>query len=102
MLCSLLCYERKEKPVTGFPLGSVTGTATGATVVTSWVTGFPPASIFYYILDDGDSDGWFVWCPILPRTSKALHPPGFRRGSEVCQWISRAFQTNDMFETTVK
>ena len=28
-------------PVTGFPLGSVTGTATGATVVTSWVTGFP-------------------------------------------------------------
>ena len=31
-------------PVTGFPLGSVTGTATGATVVTSWVTGFPLAS----------------------------------------------------------
>ena len=37
-------------PVTGFPLGSVTGTATGATVVTSWVTGFPLASkqICYY------------------------------------------------------
>ena len=39
-------YEKRKNkinilPVTGFPLGSVTGTATGATVVTSWVTGFP-------------------------------------------------------------
>ena len=36
-------------PVTGFPLASVTGTATGATVVTNCVTGFPLPSKEYYL-----------------------------------------------------
>ena len=32
-------------PVTALPLASVTGTATGVTVVTNCVTGFPLASV---------------------------------------------------------
>ena len=39
--------ENRILPVTGLPLGSVTGTATGATVVTNCVTGFPLLSRIY-------------------------------------------------------
>ena len=47
-------------PVTALPLGSVTGTATGATVVTSCVTGFPLLSRIYTLLLSNKINRWNV------------------------------------------